>query len=92
MTEQQVRHARRQLRRLMAFDAHLATFVVVIGGLALVNWIFSPMLWWMVFPAIGWGMVLAAHAASVFRDSTVRSAWEGRETRDLSLRDGRGAA
>lgn len=65
MTDELIGDARRQLRRQTEVDVHLAVFVFVIAGLALLNWIVSPRFWWVTIPAIGWGLVLAAHAASV---------------------------
>jgi two-component system LytT family sensor kinase len=91
MTEQHVQQARRRVRRLREFYVHAAIFVVVIGGLAGLNWIVSPTFWWVVFPAIGWGIGLAAHAVSVFfEDSILGSAWEERKTRELIEREQRG--
>lgn len=91
MTAQQVRQARHRVRRLREFDVHLAIFAVVIGGITLLNWIVSPTVWWVVFPAIGWGIGLAAHAVSVFfEDSILGSAWEERKTRELIEREQRG--
>jgi two-component system LytT family sensor kinase len=90
MTAQQLRRARRRVRRLREFDVHLAIFVVAIGGIALLNWIVSPTFWWVVFPAIGWGIGLAAHAVSVFfEDSLLGSAWEERKTREIVEREQR---
>ena len=84
MTEQHVEQARRRVRRLREFYVHAAVFVVIIGGLAALNWIVSPTFWWVAFPAIGWGVGLGAHAVSVFfEDSLLGSAWEERKTREL---------
>jgi hypothetical protein len=64
---------------------------VVIGGIAVLNWIVSPTFWWVVFPAIGWGVGLATHAVSVFfEDSLLGSAWEERKTREIVEREQRG--
>lgn len=88
MTEEQVRHARRRVRRLKEFYVHVAIYAVVIGGIALLNWFVSPNFWWVVFPAIGWGIGLLAHAVSVFfEDSALGSAWEERKTREIVERE-----
>ena len=80
--------ARRHVRRLREFYIHFAIYVVVIGGIALLNWVISPTFWWVVFPAIGWGIGLAAHGISVFfEDSVLGAAWEERKTRELLQRE-----
>jgi two-component system LytT family sensor kinase len=88
---EQLQRARFRVRRLREFYMHVAVFVVVIGGLALVNWILSPSFWWVAFPAIGWGIGLAIHAVSVFfEDSILGRDWEERKTREIVERQQRG--
>lgn len=55
-----------QVRKLKGFYLHLAQFAVVIPFLALINLFASPSYWWVIWPALGWGLGIAAHAASVF--------------------------
>lgn len=91
MNEKHMQQARRRVRRLREFYVHAAIFVVIIGGLTVFNWIVSPTFWWVVFPAIGWGIGLAAHAVSVFfEDAVLGSAWEERKTRKLIEQQRRG--
>jgi two-component system, LytTR family, sensor kinase len=91
MTEGQVQEARRRVHRIREFYVHAAIFAVFIGGLTLFNWIVSPTFWWVVFPAIGWGIGLAAHAVSVFfEDAILDKAWEERKTRELIEQERRG--
>jgi hypothetical protein len=81
---------RERVRRLREFYVHAAIYAVVIGGLAILNWIITPTFWWVAFPAVGWGIGLAAHAISVtFEDSVFGAAWEERKTRELLERDER---
>jgi two-component system, LytTR family, sensor kinase len=48
----------------------------------------SPDFWWVAFPAIGWGIGLAAHAISVFfEDGLFGPDWEERKTRELLERE-----
>ena len=71
-------------RRRRDFYIHLAIYVVIVGGLALLNWALFPTFWWVVFVAIGWGIGLAAHAVSVlFEDNLFGPEWEARKTREL---------
>lgn len=55
-----------QVRKLKGFYVHLAQYVAVIALLALINLVGQPGYLWFVWPALGWGIGLAAHAASVF--------------------------
>lgn len=90
MSEEQIAQARSRVRRLREFYVHVAIYVVVIGGIGVLNWVVSPTFWWVVFPAIGWGIGLGAHAVSVFfEDSLLGAAWEERKTRQLLEREGR---
>ncbi len=50
-------------RRLRGFGWHLAGFFVVMAGLVAVNLLTDPETPWFVWPGVGWGGVLAVHAA-----------------------------
>jgi hypothetical protein len=90
MNEEQITRARGRVRRLRDFYVHVAIYVVVIGGMAVLNWIFSPTFWWVVFPAVAWGIGLGAHAVSVFfEDSLFGVDWQERKTRELLERERR---
>jgi hypothetical protein len=90
MNEEQIARVQLRVRRLRDFYIHAAIYVVVIGGIAVLNWMFSPNFWWVAFPAIAWGIGLGAHAVSVlFEDSLFGSEWEARKTRELMEREGR---
>jgi hypothetical protein len=84
MDEDRVTQARRRVHRRREFYIHIAVYAVVMSGLALLNWIITPDFWWVAFPAIGWGIGVAAHGVSVlFEDSMFGSEWEERKTREL---------
>ena len=92
MNGDQVARARKRVRRLRDFYVHAAVYAVVIGGLAVFNWIVSPTFWWVAFPAVAWGIGLGAHAVSVvFEDSLFGRGWEERKTRELLERERRQA-
>ena len=50
-------------RRLRGFGLHLAGYFVVMAGLVAVNLLTMPETPWFVWPGVGWGGVLAVHAA-----------------------------
>ena len=50
-------------RRLKGFGIHLMGYFVVMGVLVTVNLLTAPENPWFVWPGVGWGGVLAVHAA-----------------------------
>ena len=59
-SDQDVQRARRRLR---GFGLHLAGYGVVMVVLVAVNLLSNPENPWFVWPMVGWGGVLAIHAA-----------------------------
>jgi fatty acid desaturase len=57
--------ARRRLAAEKGFYIHLATYVIVIGCLFLINAITGSR-WWFVWPALGWGIGILVHALVTF--------------------------
>lgn len=58
--------ADRYVRRVEAFYAHAATYVGVNALLVGINLFASPDVFWAVWPILGWGVKLGAHAVAVF--------------------------
>jgi hypothetical protein len=84
VADDRLQRARKRVRALREFYVHAAIYVVVICGLAAINWITSPGYWWVVWPMLGWGIAVAAHAVSVFFEgSSLGAEWEERKTREL---------
>ena len=50
-------------RRLRGFGVHLLGYFVVMAGLVAVNLAAAPENPWFVWPMVGWGGILAFHAA-----------------------------
>ena len=87
MTDERVERARKRVRELRGFYIHVAIYVVVIAGIAMINWITTPGYWWVVWPMIGWAIGLGAHAVSViFEGSLLGPEWEDRKTREILSR------
>ena len=59
-SDQDVQRARRRLR---GFGLHLVGYSVVIVALVALNMLSNPETPWFVWPMVGWGGVLAIHAA-----------------------------
>ena len=53
-------------RRKRSFLVHLFAYVAVNALLIAVNLLYSPGYYWFLFPLIGWGVLLAAHAYIAF--------------------------
>jgi len=67
-----LRRARRRAAAVVAFYAHLATYVGVIALLALINLLTSPMYPWFLWPAMGWGIGVFSHYTAVFGSAWVK--------------------
>lgn len=81
MTEQE---AKKRVTELKEFYTHLTTFFVVVPGLAALNLVTSPSHWWFIYPMLGWGMGLLAHAGSVFPLFGLGSKkWEEQKMKEL---------
>ena len=50
----------------LGFQAHLLAYVVVNAGLVAINLVTSRDYFWAIWPIIGWGLGIAAHAIAVF--------------------------
>ncbi len=58
--------ADRHVRHLIGFYIHLAAFIGVNAMLVLINLLTSPGVFWALWPLLGWGIKVAAHALAVF--------------------------
>lgn len=68
------------VRKVKAFYVHLAQYLIVIPLLAVINLVTYPGYLWFVWPALGWGLGVFAHGASVFSFVPfLDGAWERRQ-------------
>lgn len=68
------------VRKIKTFYVHLTQYVVVIAILAAINLVGYPEYLWFVWPALGWGLGVAAHGAAVFEFIPFLGAdWEKRQ-------------
>ncbi|MBB2777897.1 UNVERIFIED_ORG: transcriptional regulator with XRE-family HTH domain [Comamonas terrigena] len=63
---QQEQLALLQVRKLKGFYIHLAQYVVVIAALCAINLLTAPHRLWFYWAALGWGIAILAHAATIF--------------------------
>ena len=70
----------RHVRKIRGFYGHLAKYVIVIGALAIFNFIKSPNYFWVIWPALGWGLGILFHGMRVFGTMPFMNAdWEKRQ-------------
>jgi hypothetical protein len=71
-------------KRKRGFLIHLFVYVAVNALLIVVNLLYTPHYYWFLFPLIGWGLLLAAHAYITFYrrrgEARSRAAGTGAET------------
>jgi len=58
--------AERRVRDKVGFFAHGTTYVCVMALLVTINLLTNPAHLWFVWPLLGWGVGLLAHAVGVF--------------------------
>lgn len=63
---QKVRQAESQVDAIMGFYIHLAVYVLVIGGLVVINALDTRNGWWAHWAALGWGIGILGHAYGVY--------------------------
>jgi hypothetical protein len=87
MNEDFKRIARRRVKAKIGLYVHATVYIVVNAFLALVQSQTTPLHAWALWPAAGWGLGLAIHAAVVLlASSRVRERMEAEELRKLNSR------
>lgn len=77
-TEEQLAFA--HVRKLKGFYSHLMRYALVISVLCIINLLTHPQYLWFIWPALGWGIGLCAHASAIFGFSPFFGAdWEKRQ-------------
>ena len=66
----EVRAVRRQVRRRLDFFRHVTFFAVIIGGLALIDWLTGGG-WWVQWVALIWGAFLVLQFVTTFLSPTL---------------------
>lgn len=78
--------AHEQAKKEAEFYTHLATFLVVMTGLAVVNLVFAPGHLWFLYALFGWGIGIANHASETFGLGR-GSGWQQRRVQELMDRE-----
>jgi len=81
--QEEYRQARRRVQSLKGFYIHAFVFASVMVLLLAINIATGGFLW-VIFPFLGWGIGLAAHAAAVFGlAGALGAGWEERKIKEL---------
>jgi hypothetical protein len=68
--------ARKRLQFKLSFWIHFATYAFVMAILMMIDLAKDPKEFWILWPAIGWGIGVLAHGATVFMVSQLAKAEE----------------
>lgn len=81
--------AKEKVEELKKFYSNLTSYLVVIPGLAIINYLTNDFHYvWFLWPALGWGIGLVFHAAKAFGWSPIFNGdWEERKIREYMDRD-----
>jgi hypothetical protein len=79
--------AKKRVEDEEGFYIHLSIYVLVIVGLALIDFTTSGG-WWSIWPAVIWGIAVAIHALAVFVfEGGIVRRWEDRKVHQYMERD-----
>lgn len=86
--EQKVRE---EVEEIKGFYIHLGVYALINLFLIVLNLITSPVYFWAIWPLLGWGVGLGAHAVATFGLFGIGSKdWEERKVRELMRQRQRG--
>lgn len=80
--DKEVRKIRNAVRGLRI---HALTYCAVNAGLFVINMLTSFGTWWFIYPLLGWGVGLAAHAFTVLEPGIGKD-WEDRMVADIAAK------
>lgn len=78
--------AHKQAKKEAEFYTHLATFLVTMAGLTVLNLLVTPGHFWVLYVLFGWGIGIASHASEVFGLGR-GSGWQQRRVEELMDRE-----
>jgi hypothetical protein len=77
--------ARKQVKKIKGFYAHLTVYLLVNTGLAALNLLTTPQHIWFIWSLFGWGIGVASHGLSAY-DILFCKEWEDRKTREIAAK------
>ena len=87
--ESKLMRAKERVEELKKFYSHLTTYVLIISGLAALNyWTNGFAYMWFLWAAFGWGIGIASHAIGTFRlNPFFGKNWEERKIKQFMDED-----
>lgn len=81
--DERYKRAKKRVEEVKGFYSHLTTFVGVMALLLAINFLTGPRYLWVVWPLLGWGFGLIAHAWGIFGPSRLLGKeWEARRIQE----------
>ncbi|WP_260471806.1 2TM domain-containing protein [Bacillus sp. HMF5848] len=75
--------AKRRVSQLKGFYMNLIAYFVILPMLFIINIMGDAGNWWVIYPAIGWGVLVILHGLSL----RIGSDWEEKKIRELMNRE-----
>ncbi|RDW19747.1 2TM domain-containing protein [Oceanobacillus chungangensis] len=87
--EEKYLRAKKRVQNLKGFYQHLLSYILVNIMLFIINMVTDASHWWFIYPLMGWGIGLIAHALSVYSDGFMGADWEERKIKEYMEKDKR---
>ena len=87
MEDEKYQRAKKRVRELKDFYQHFMVYVAVNSFLIILNMVTSTDHWWFIYPLLGWGIGLAAHAIATFSGGLFSKNWEERKIKEYMEKD-----
>ncbi|RDW17584.1 histidine kinase [Oceanobacillus arenosus] len=87
--EEKYLRAKKRVEDLKGFYQHLLSYILVNIMLFIINMVTDPSYWWFIYPLMGWGIGLIAHAFSVYFDGFMGADWEEKKIKEYMEKDKR---
>ncbi|MGQ2985151.1 2TM domain-containing protein [Flavobacterium sp.] len=85
--EQSYLRAKKRVKEIRSFYDHVASYIIVIPVLALINIYYTGGEHWYKYTAFGWGLGLAIHGIVTFLPSFFGRGWEERKLNEILEKD-----
>jgi surface polysaccharide O-acyltransferase-like enzyme len=75
--------AKKRMHQLKAFYNNLISYIIVMIFLVVINYFTSPNFWWVIFPALIWGIFVVIQGVSVYSKRGLFSKeWEDKKIQE----------
>lgn len=75
--------AKKRMHQLKAFYNNLISYIVVMIFLVVINYFTTPTVWWVIFPALIWGIFVVIQGVGVYSKRGLFSKeWEDKKIKE----------